>query len=142
MIHRGDRPHRLSHVEISCRILILCLLPFSAAMAAQIQWGNGVEVYDQGGIPVPAASGYLIQLRYAGANMLINPPGSGDDILRTTTTFSSDGFFYQLLSDPVALGINMGDTVYTRVFNAATEGSATHYVDLGKGPWFYRVRVR
>ncbi|MDD5708810.1 MAG: hypothetical protein PHR35_23085, partial [Kiritimatiellae bacterium] len=110
-----------------------CLLATVCA-ADQINWGNSVPIYDRFGMAVTNGTPFLIQMYVDGGDLTINPYGTGDDIpiAGATAVFdlTTNGHFFAVL-DPVALGISTGSKVYTRVFNAPTSNSATHYVDIG-----------
>ncbi len=99
-------------------------------LADEIVWGNSSPIYTQGGVLVPSTGTYLVQLM-AGTNSTNGIPIAG-----ATASFDfesgSDGYFITAL-DTVALGIPVGEAIFTRIYNARTAAAATAYVDPNGG---------
>lgn len=114
-------------------LLMVALGVAVSARADLVEWSNPSDfVYQQvgGSTLVPDGTSFLLTLWEDGANNIMEDYGVGDDfqVAGLTTDFIGGQFY--LSFDPVAAGLADGETVYTRVFNAASIGSATWYVDV------------
>jgi len=119
--------------KILCTVAVLGVSA-GLALADQIDWQNTSPIYTKGGVPMPDMSPDLIQMFYPGVDGVISPEVGGDDVAIAGATgafnIGAAGYFYTQLN-PVALGIADGASVFTRIYDTASRGTAANYLNVG-----------